>query len=387
MKKLLLHIGMPKTGSTSIQHFLKDNEVKLANHRIHYIKAGFGPKRTKQSKLAQPLAYTLTPAAERREPPKVKREETANLLQQAIEEMETTDFDTYVISVEELFPTFVDDITTSDTKVSELYRDWFNRVSEIAEITIIVYLRRQDLFVESLYAQFEKGGGSPLRLLTFTEFFNNLKTVGVFDYEKIVANLAAIPGVFEVIIRPFERTQLFGGDAVIDFARYMGLNDIDGFSISGEANTKNFPRQFSIMLQQAAVTQTDKELRRSFERMLESGKQLPEWALVNTGKYFMSPSARAQLVAEFQTGTDNLAKKYLDRDRMFTTEPSDSEDPNWTPPSDQEIQSTANHASTPPVVAQKPKGVQSNFAEDSAISTAQIRLTGRGKILRRIFGD
>ena len=384
MKKLLLHIGMPKAGSTSIQHFLKDNEELLAARQIHYLKAGMGREQTKHSKLAQPFASTLIPTATRRKLPKVKLDATAKDLDQALEEIASTDYSVYVISVEELFPTFVDDLTIPDSKVAELYLQWFSKLSEICEITVVVYLRRQDLFVESLYAQFQKGGGSPLRLLTFDEFLSNLKAVGVFDYEQIIQNLTQLPGVNGVIVRPFERSQLVAGDVIADCARFLGIDDISNYVITGESNTKNFPRQFSIMLYQAAIAgtdrQSDKQLRVTFEKMMDSGKKLPEWAQANTGKYFMSPDARAQLVAEYSAGNDNLAAQYLGSARMFHSEPNDAEDPNWTPPvfsTDDlspelasESVSTDKPAASPPRQAGNPSPSQSI-----------------GGVLRRLFGN
>ena len=333
MKKLLLHIGMPKAGSTAIQHFLKDNELKLADLRIHYLKAGLGQRElVKQSKLAQPFAYTLSPVQTRREPPKVKRDATAENMAQAVTEIATTDFDTYVISVEELFPTFATNLVNADTKVSQMYLEWFQQLSEICQITVLVYLRRQDLFVESLYAQFQKGGGSPLRLLEFHEFLANLNDIGVLDYEQVVANLGQLPGVQHIIVRPFERSQLKDGDAINDFAQILGITDISEFTAQGESNTVNFPRQFSIMLQQAAIVGTDQQLRKTFENMVASGKKLPTWALTASGKYFMSPAERTKLVTDNQAGNDQLAKEYLNQEQLFHSLPSIDEDPNWTPP-------------------------------------------------------
>lgn len=36
MKKLIIHIGTGKTGSTSLQHFLRDNNKELNSHNYNY---------------------------------------------------------------------------------------------------------------------------------------------------------------------------------------------------------------------------------------------------------------------------------------------------------------------------------------------------------------
>ena len=43
MGKLFIHIGSQKTGSTSIQTFLRNNPEKLAAQGINYVTAGRGP--------------------------------------------------------------------------------------------------------------------------------------------------------------------------------------------------------------------------------------------------------------------------------------------------------------------------------------------------------
>ena len=328
MKRLFIHIGMPKTGSTAIQHFLEVNQEQLAQNGISYVKAGRGRREgVSHSQLALDFMWRKLKSYKSATQHQLNR--ISSNLQAVATEILESDFTSYVISYEGLFPLFVDDLAKQNDKLSKLYIKWLIELADYCEIIFIVYLRRQDQWVESLYAQYQKGGDTPIRLFGFHEFVKLVEASGQLDYHRIVANLRQLPGVSEVVVRVFEKSQLLDRDVVADFMAVLGVTDISAYSRDTEENRNHFSRPYTILLHQAALTGIDREFRDAVELISHRDKRGAEYP-----SYFMSPQERADLVAKYQDSNRAAAKDYLDRNQLFNSKPTIKEDPNWTPPSD-----------------------------------------------------
>ncbi|WP_417243246.1 hypothetical protein [Celeribacter sp.] len=129
-RKLILHIGTPKTGSTSVQHTLFAHRDQLAAAGVHWGDS------TREPRAAAPRHSSVSHAL-RRGPRKWDAERDAIL----------ADFDA----------SGHDTLLLSDEVLSECGAKAIARMAEFAapfETTVICYLRRQDRYVESLWNQY-----------------------------------------------------------------------------------------------------------------------------------------------------------------------------------------------------------------------------------------
>ncbi|WP_299327104.1 hypothetical protein [Parasphingopyxis sp.] len=162
-KRLVVHIGMPKTGTSALRHLLADNADYLASHDI-LVPMPMADKKAWHRRFARELAGrseegSATGYCER--------------MSHAIGGSGAT---TAILSAE----TFSTLGPSSDVA---------NRLADFAQsigrrVTIIIFLRRQQDYAESLYVQRVKTGYLNSDFETFVE--ENLGKP-VFDYTKLLA--------------------------------------------------------------------------------------------------------------------------------------------------------------------------------------------------------
>jgi hypothetical protein len=150
-KKLYLHIGQYKTGSSSLQNFLFSNRTKLQEYGFHYCETGLT--------ITEPSIgirhYHLTLHTMSKE----------CLWSSLASEINDGQWNKYIISYENLLFGF------GPNDLSERLAYISSKLSGI-DIHVICYLRRQDEFMSSWYAEHIK---SHKYSKTFDEFSNHYK--------------------------------------------------------------------------------------------------------------------------------------------------------------------------------------------------------------------
>lgn len=178
MPKLYLHVGLPKTATTSIQRFLLDNRDALIKAGILYPNAGL------QRLAHHPLGQLFN----RRNLDWVKNVDGGELYQSLREEMEATGCDTVIMSTESLVGT---------PKLEEL-KEYFADF----DTEIVLYLRRQDEWLESAYKDNLKTGASNLAPAAYIEH-----RMAMFDFERLVGRWAEVFGREHIHLGTFEMTK------------------------------------------------------------------------------------------------------------------------------------------------------------------------------------
>lgn len=189
-KRLYLHIGMHKTGTTAIQNFLFQNHSSLKDNNLLY--------------------YSNNCAIDYRF---------------ALAFKDRTDFEYVIRSLEEIKKAREENIILScevfleEDHIAGLLYEYLtqNGILEQFDVKIIVYIRRQDCWLESAYNQITKSYN--WRRLTFEEF---LLTKELESYQDRIFLWENVFGTSNMIVRPY--LENVGQDWLFnDFLSILGL--------------------------------------------------------------------------------------------------------------------------------------------------------------------
>lgn len=229
MATVYVHVGLPKTGTTALQQFLWKNGETLEKYGITYPHTEY---RYEGVGFYRNGHFLVAPYVD--ENGKAHHDQPCREFGEALDHLKSLGekFDTILLSDEIIWRT------------RWKWKDYWQRIrqemnSRGLELKVIVYLRRQDLWTESFWAQMVKGGGSTH---SFDDFFERfVKNTCYVDYYDYMKHLAPVIGDDNLIIRVYERGQFRGKEGTLhsDFLDIFGLSIEDGFNLKGEVqNTR-----------------------------------------------------------------------------------------------------------------------------------------------------
>ncbi len=228
-----LHIGLPKTGSTSLQSFLTRNRARLRRQGLYY------PSSLGRSAHWRLGAYALPWK------PRDSEASAARPLHERLGLRSREDWQTFCTAVEEKLDhelqsldSNVDRVIFSNVQVYSLesgqpglerVRDLLQRFFE--EVRVVVYLRRQDERLASAYSTaLERGVHAPIDNWAAHERDWSM------DYGRVLADLAAAFGDEALMPRLYRRDLWPEGDLFRDFAAVVGLDIGPNFVRSRDQN-------------------------------------------------------------------------------------------------------------------------------------------------------
>lgn len=307
MATLYLHIGLPKTGTTSLQHFLSENRSVLEKYRISYPDVGFRYVHALPQRNGHFLLASYTEASkDGKESPGA--EYLAGLDQIA---SMASDFDKIILSDESLwrntprFPNF-----------------WPNLKAELKkrnlDIRIVVYLRRQDLWVQSMWGQIVKMETT----LDFQSFLDSDYCMPT-DYYAYLEFLSSFFGKDAMIVRLYENSQYRGKEKNIfsDFLDIFGLTIQDGFQVdeynynrSLNGSCLELRRRLNHFSGMRDSTLLRKSIKEVYDNNLAADASLK-------GTWFL-PGEQQAYLDTFSESNGKVALEYLGRkDRILFREP------------------------------------------------------------------
>lgn len=192
-KRLILHIGSPKTGTTSIQWLLHQKQDILREHGINF-------SRTHRKHISH-----------NRVVPEFREGRASEFCDQLAEEIETSDCPLHIVSSELFFRPAAARMMAPG--LAEFLPPALREAT-----TVVCYLRRHDLYLEALYKQLVKNGKIVPAPQAFIE--THLRRI---TYSKSLTHYAAAFGQERMVVRPFERQAFPGGDVTRDFADLAGI--------------------------------------------------------------------------------------------------------------------------------------------------------------------
>jgi hypothetical protein len=195
MKTIYLHVGLHKTATTALQHFLYSNQQALLDAGIYYPKTGLVGKGMHHN-----IPGSLFHASHLKHSPKLDFNALLKTLTAEIKPHER------ILISSEVFSEPI------ERNRCRLFRDIAD------EVKIIIYLRRQDLYIESVY-------GFLVKIGKFSNSFSNFKYEKVFnlDYRIKIEEWAALFGRENIIVRIYESGQFHGGTIFHDFMHTLGV--------------------------------------------------------------------------------------------------------------------------------------------------------------------
>ena len=292
MKKAVFHIGYPKTGTTTLQHFLADNDAQLRQCGFYYA------DRTYIAHVgnASDIYIAGLPGFD---PDKLKRIFD--------EDVKNSDGLTILYSHEILF---------------NLGHDFFAFLADyFDEIKVIVYLRRQDKWLES-YKRWQIAAGAPMK--------DSKREVPycMTDYHKEIKKIAKHLGESSILIRPFERKQFYKQNINYDFLVALGIepekfeNFVDSrpalnISLNGQALVfkKLLNRYLPLRPYQL---KNSKDIFGTW-RATHINKALGDYPLdpKDAAYQVMSYNEKTEVLKRASAGNSALEKQYFDGKSMF----------------------------------------------------------------------
>ena len=311
MGELFLHIGMPKTGSTALQSFFKHNRSRLLEHGVNYPAFTEQPQPSWSTNGVFIHRYCLA-VARGENPNALVNDLDANL--RALAESVSAHSKTIVSHENISLPARY--LKNAEHKPALYWKAMAGILEKngIFNVTIVVYLRRQDDWIASSWKQMVKGGYHE----SLGELLNRPDIHSDADYAHLLSMAeSAFHGSARIIVRPYSRDRFVGGSIQRDFCATCEIPWDEGYSFqNGEVNPSiSFDVSEALRLFRLAA-RTNTPLRRKVlvPLAIELTKQNPD-APRTTPFDFESTSL---LMAPYLAGNEHIAEKYLDGGPLFS---------------------------------------------------------------------
>ena len=239
-RRAIVHIGLEKTGTTSIQTFLHQNRFQLERQGF-YVPTTIGtPNHVAITCLAmneQPHFPTVWNILGIRDIEQLRTfvKTTAEALRRELKCLPQT-IHTVLISNEHIHSNIIDIQEVANLK--RIIGDLFEHAA------ILVYLRRQDQLAASLFSTRIKGGG-PWEKAVFPIIKG--PPPHYFDFRKILKQFSDAFGFKNVWPRIYQREKLVGHDIVLDYCDTVGIKINDSFVMPPSLNEAISPAALYVL--------------------------------------------------------------------------------------------------------------------------------------------
>ena len=288
VEEVFIHIGMTKTGSTAIQNFLETNHDELKARGVLYPMTGIFRESRRDSIRTAGHNELIT---------SVWKKNFA-LLNNFRTEVHESAARKLLISCENLFH--------ADQKVVSALRGIIGEVP----VKIIVYLRRQDTWIESYYGE-SISGGNRKYFHTFARFLEEEKERSL-DYLGILENWSEVFGAKNIVVR------LYTNEVIEDFCDIIGeQNMFSRFDTpANKSNISPLPKDKLALLREMNKLPFNNrpEGYRKFvhEFVSEFGSDKRD-----KGVRWLDEDSREELLRHYEHSNQEIAKKYLKGGILF----------------------------------------------------------------------
>ncbi|MCX6984145.1 MAG: hypothetical protein NT118_05240 [Lentisphaerae bacterium] len=293
MQKLYFHIGTHKTGTTTIQQCMYEHRTELESEKIVLLN---------QFPEIVGIRYLDSP--------------DAGMVKRSREYLLKT---TKGFSPEHRF------VMSSEGFSGNLFKGYYNseriaeflsKVSAGFDVRIIVYLRRQDFFIESLYTQMIHQGES----YSFSDFALNYDASS-FDWHSLVSNFSKYFGKDKMSVRLYDKEVLPRSDSLVkDFAAQINSSVLRDLEVKKNHNI-GYGR-VSLEVARLCNPYLSIEQRKALRRILQSSTTKVPFE--SSG--FFSVDEREQFMSRYEESNSRVAEDYFGgRGRLFNSSSGDHE--------------------------------------------------------------
>ena len=271
--RLIIHLGNKKTGSTSLQGFLAQNEKTLREKNVNFVT--FGRRHISHN----PLFRLLRGA------------QAGDTWTAIAKEVDTAPDMLHLMSSEVFFD-------------QTLIRNIADQMPEHLQKTIqlVVYLRRQDSYLESMYKQLTQNG----RIHATPAQFINTLGIELGGYASILSTLEDVVGKGTIVVRPFERSRMKNGDTTADFLNIMGLSSSDPDFVQPMHPANETMSRATTQLLGAFSRNSKLNAREIAREMLRGDEDRPK----RSGDVFRK-AERQEIMKQFAAENAQIAARYL----------------------------------------------------------------------------
>ncbi len=226
-QKAVLHIGIEKTGTTSIQEFLHLNrkllQVQSINFpsflgtRNHLKLAAFCMNDDNITQFAK--QNSIDTPQQKKEWNKSLEKKFSNEIKQISKQVST------VIFSSEHFASYL----KSQNEILRL-KDFLSTF--FYQFQVIIYIRRQDLIACSMAGTMAKAG-----IENGIATGNNIIRKQYYNFDKTLKKWSLAFGKENICLRVFEESKLLQGDLILDFMHAAGIKNNPDFSLPSRLNT------------------------------------------------------------------------------------------------------------------------------------------------------
>lgn len=187
--RFILHIGLPKTGSTAIQSFLRLNNAALESKGIKLMRG---------SGLWKPI-------------PGIEEDRTTS-------EREWREVRGHLKKMNLLY---------SNESLAYIFLNepgWLDEIQQYignAKLELIIYLRRQDLHAESLYREILKQ--HEIETPFSVDHLKRRFKADIYDYHAMLTTFAEHVAKENILVRVYDWPKFVGGDVISDFLSVIGV--------------------------------------------------------------------------------------------------------------------------------------------------------------------
>lgn len=302
MKTLYIHIGTPKTATTSLQHFCDENEKILEEQGYCY---PIFPHKFKGVSITRNGSFLGWVSSSKKD--KRNKLEEEKYFRQGMD------------MVLENFRKFDNVILSEEATWSAAFRRgkpyiWEQIRQEAEEhgygVKIIVYLRRQDSLADSWWKQKVKVGRRIYSTSSWEEFVSDPSQLE-FDYYGAIKKIEAVLGKENIIIRRFGKQYFKNGSIYEDFMEALGVRYDSRFVISeGKRNNSLFGNSHEIK-RILNMLNMNKHDRLFFKRIVQ---EISDNHTDLKGETMFSAEEARQFMEKYREGNRKLMQEYFGKD-------------------------------------------------------------------------
>ncbi len=272
--KLFLHIGSHKTGSTAIQQAFKEGAqgplgeglVRLTECEL-VARATWDP--TEGDKIIAALRAKISKYPGKR----------------------------FVMSSEEFSGNPLTGYADASVMASRL-----RGVTRDFDVTVIVFVRRQDDFIESLYTQMIHQGSFE----SFDEFMQKMRP-GCMDWQALLESYAQVFGRENMVVRRYHPDFYPGPDCLLkDFCDIVGVNPEVLKQKLNAVRNQGYSTE-AVELARICNPHLDKDHRKMLRKTLQKASPKPVFQSYS----YLNPEARQQFMTGYVESNEKVRREYF----------------------------------------------------------------------------